>query len=609
MENNYKLLIFPVDFSELIEDFLNFCRIIIAHKLQLNKVLKLLGWGKAMLNSLNKKIIISITSIILIYTLAFMSISYLGEKEAVENQMKEDGSTLITQINSQLEEYTLNEKDKIRTIFKSVVDGSKGNIKYVSIVDSKMNMLVGSDESASNSSTEGNTSTDAVSSASQNENSTNVSSVIKDEKTTGFTFESHGEKVYNVSMPYYDASKLMGTINLGISLKGMNSIIVSGLLRTAEISALFLLAAIAAAVIISKNLTKPLNKIVSGLDSFAAGDFTTEFKTKSKDEIGRLTVGLNNTVKVLRETLEGIKQIVTELNEASYTLKDSGEIAASSSHTVQGAISEVSQEANEQALNIAEMAEIFEELSSTLDIIKSKSGGVVQSSIKIKQNADSGSENLAQLITAIGDVRKAFVSEEEKIQVLGTYVGKIGEITDVINNVAEQTNLLALNAAIEAARAGEAGRGFSVVADEIRKLAEQVMESSKNINQLIKIVESSTAEVTSNTKVISDKINGQVSILEGTVTSFKDIEEEVGNSISQMDGTYELIESTVNEKDKIVSRVETLSTISEEVSASAREITASTEEQASSIDNLSKLAQTLNTMADRLAASINKFKI
>ncbi|MDP4091312.1 MAG: methyl-accepting chemotaxis protein [Bacillota bacterium] len=566
-----------------------------------------------MFNSLKKKIIAAITSIIVVCTLVFMIMSIYEAKKAVQNQMMDDGSTLITQINSQLKEYSLKDKDTIRAIFKNVADESKGNITYISIVDPKMNMLVGSDESGSqasgNDSAGGSSSTDAVSSASATEDSSSVSDAIKTEKTSGFIFENHGEKVYNVSMPYYDSANLVGTINIGISLKGMNGIISGGLLETAVAAAVILAIAILASVIISGNLTRPLNSIVDKLDDFAAGDFTLEFTNKSRDETGRLTRGLNNTVTVLRETLQGIKSTVAEMNRVSGELTSSGEVAALSGHTVQAALNEVFQGVSDQNMNISDMAAAFEGFSRTLDHIQVKSEEVVDNSRRIKENADTGSENLGQLINSISDVRNSFGAEEEKIQILSTYMGKIGDITDVINSVAGQTNLLALNAAIEAARAGEAGRGFSVVADEIRKLAEQVMESSKSINSLIQIVRSSSEDVTSHTRGISDKINGQVAILEGTVSSFKDIQEEVNKSLLQMDDTYKLIEGTVKEKDKITNKVEALSGISEELSASAREISAAADEQTSNIDNLSELARALDTVADNLTGSVDKFKI
>ena len=139
----------------------------------------------------------------------------------------------------------------------------------------------------------------------------------------------------------------------------------------------------------------------------------------------------------------------------------------------------------DQTTNISEIVVVIDRFGQRLDDIQNKVKMISESGGEIKQSADNGAVKLEELVESIHDVKNSFEHTEEGIRFLNINVGKIGEITNVINNVAEQTNLLALNAAIEAARAGEAGRGFAVVAEEIRKLSKQVLESSMNINELI----------------------------------------------------------------------------------------------------------------------------
>lgn len=559
-----------------------------------------------MFNSLKKKIIAVIMSIAIFYTIVFMGISYYAVTRAVENQMKNDGATLIVGVSRQIKDLSLSEKGKIVGVFKHLVESSKGNIVYISIADKDMRLLASSDEKASG--TNESNQQDAVSSASQSDNA--VEEVTRDGEAIGFIFKTpEGEKVYNVSIPFYEVAKEVGTINVGISLSDMNKLIFKGMIEIAIVALIILIISIIGAVLISKGLTKPIKSITSNLNDFAKGNFTIEFKTNSRDEVGRLTEGLNSTVKVLRETLEGIKRTAEGLNQVSNELTSAGENAAESSQVVSGAVNEVFKGANEQTIHISEVAERFEEFSQALDDIQTKSQEVVGSSKRIKGSADNGSERLRTLITSIAEVKTEFGIAENRIHALGSDVGKIGEITDVINQVAQQTNLLALNAAIESARAGEAGRGFAVVADEIRKLAEQVMDSSKSINSLIEAVKSSTDNVTTNTGLISEKINTQVVILENTVLSFNDIEKEVDNSLVQMKEAYELIENTVKEKENIVRSVESLSGISEEVSTSAGQISASAEAQSDSVKAVYKVAQDVNAMANNLTEHISKFKV
>lgn len=496
-------------------------------------------------------------------------------------------------------------KKKIRTTFKTIVESSNGNIVYISIADQDMNLLVSSDEGATKDT---NNEIDAVSSASRSNGT--VESHINKGETSGFIFEApNGEKVYNVALPYYEGSAEIGTINVGISLVDMNNLIMKGVVDVAIISLLIVLISIIAAILISRGLTRPLNSIINRLDDFAEGDLTLKFQCKTKDEIGKLTEGLNGTITTLRETVDGIKYTTTGLHQASEELTIAGENAASSSQVVSSALNEVFKTINEQTVYISDMSERFDEFGQALDDIQTKSHQVMGSSERIKENADKGSEELRNLIASIKDIRSLFEKAEDRIGVLGSDVGKIEKITDVINGVAEQTNLLALNAAIEASRAGESGRGFSVVADEIRKLAEQVMHSSKSINALIDTVKSGTNDVTSNTALISEKISAQVSVVENTVLSFNDIQKEVDNSIVQMKESYELIESTVKEKEHIIHRVESLSVTAEELLSSAKDIAATSEVEYTSVQKVYNVAKNVESIADSLTNNINKFKV
>lgn len=201
--------------------------------------------------------------------------------------MKNDGSTLIATVSREIKDYKLSESNKIRDIFDKVASESKGNITYVSLADTNMNVLISSDKSTetkknagTSGSNTGNGGVDVSTSATKQDD---ISNVIKDEKTSGFIFQAAGQKVYNVSTPFYEGSKLVGTVNIGISLQSMDKLITRGLMETLVISLLLQIIAIIFGLIISNNLTKPLNKIVVKLDDFSQGDFTVEFNSKGND--------------------------------------------------------------------------------------------------------------------------------------------------------------------------------------------------------------------------------------------------------------------------------------------------------------------------------------
>ncbi|MBZ9689110.1 methyl-accepting chemotaxis protein [Clostridium estertheticum] len=569
-----------------------------------------------MFNSQKKKILATIIFLTSLCTITFVIISYFAVQRAVISQMENDGTTLVGTVSSEIKQYKLVEKAEITAIIKDVKKEGKGNISYVSLVDTNMKMLISSDdvdptavkkEESTAAVQKPSTGSDTVSSATTQGD---VKSVVKEEKTAGFIFKApDGQKVYNVSAPFYEDSKLVGTINIGISLKNMYSVILNGIIFTLLVSLGMQLIAVVLGLIISKNISAPLTKIVDKLEDFSKGDLTVTFESKSKDEIKKLTDGLNSSLYILKNTISHIKDTVSGLNKISYCLTASGQEAAASSEEVSEAIDGVFKGMEEQTANTSEIAVVIDRFGHRLDDIQNKVRLLSESGVEIKQSADNGAVNLEDLVKSIHDVKDSFEHTEEGIKYLNINVGKIGEITSVINNVAEQTNLLALNAAIEAARAGDAGRGFAVVAEEIRKLSKQVLESSMNINELIQLVGNGTKEVSELTIVLSGKLGNQMRIIEGTVDSFKSIQNEVNRTMPQINDAYKDLNSSVEEKELIKSRAEKLAVVSKEVSASTEEISSAVTKQSEAVTQLSATAQELNAMAEGLNEEIEKFKV
>lgn len=325
--------------------------------------------------------------------------------------------------------------------------------------------------------------------------------------------------------------------------------------------------AIAAAVIlsialgyyISQTIARPLNRVVQLLGRVAEGDLRETIDIDTKDEVGQLGRSINSMVLKLRAIVSGILTSAESVAAASEQISsNTEEIAASNNNQANAAqtISELFKEFSQVVHNVAESAEQASELANQTVKIAQEGGKIVSVSVK-EMNQIS-----------------------EKMAVLSEDSRKIGEIIEVIEEIAEQTNLLALNAAIEAARAGEQGLGFSVVANEIRKLAERSGQSTKEITNLIMDMQKNTQECVA-------AVENGVTSTHRTGEAFDEIIEMVNRSAQNV------LDIASSSEEQAAHSTEILNSI-ENISAATEEAAASSEETASSAQTLASLAQELN---------------
>lgn len=391
-------------------------------------------------------------------------------------------------------------------------------------------------------------------------------------------------------------SELMGTSKEVISLMGVIVLIA-------------LIISIILAVIMSKRFTNSINGVVKAMGFIDEGDFTTKIEVKSNDEIGVMGSKINNTMNKLRFSISGVKESSAEVSELSNTLTNNSKEMSVAASEVATAIGEIANGAMEQTRQLLDITKQLDMFNVELNDIHDKISNVNISSKTAEDKAVLGKNFIGSLTKSVNDVKQSFIIVTNKINGLGSTVSEIGKITDSINEISEQTNLLALNAAIEAARAGEQGKGFAVVADEVRKLAEESSKSASEIMNLINLVSGETKEVIDTSNEMDELIAEQANVIEKTIESFDNILRSVQDITPVVDETYTSVKNAIKAKDIVVGKVEGIASVAEEVSASTEEISASAEEMVASIQEVSGVAVKLDNSVETLVDKIDGFKV
>lgn len=366
-------------------------------------------------------------------------------------------------------------------------------------------------------------------------------------------------------------------------------------------------------IIMSNRISKPIVKVTSLLDKTAnldlVYDASYEPLLKNKTEIGSMVSAVYETRAALRALITIITERSINIDNQAEVLSAVSEEMACSSENVTMAIQNIAQGTTLQSedLNITcvTLNHFGKELTSIVEKIKDVDSNARDMHLMANKSSDD-MQNMIRILNKITSSFKVFIT---KISTLGENINNINEITNVINSIADQTNLLALNASIEAARAGDAGRGFNVVAEEIRKLAEQSKISSKNINSLIDGISKDTNIILETTDEMGNELNSQSTVINVAIDSFKQIIAALEEVIPKIDGVSTLAVNLDCEKDSILEKIDKVCAISQEVSVSSEEIASSSEEMNSTTEEVASTAEKLSDMTKHMMEAVSKFKL
>ncbi len=353
--------------------------------------------------------------------------------------------------------------------------------------------------------------------------------------------------------------------------------------RTWQVGAtlLAMLFGILAAVLITRQITRPLQETLAAVERIAGGDLSQQMQVTRRDELGVLQQGIARMGTTLRELIRGIRDGVTQLSGAAQ------ELSAVTEQTSSGA--------NAQKVETDQVATAMHEMAATVQEVARNAEHASRAATQADDEAKAGDQVVNEAIAQIERLAQEVHRSSAAMGELQQESQRIGSVMDVIKSVAEQTNLLALNAAIEAARAGEAGRGFAVVADEVRGLAQRTQQSTEEIEALIASLQSGTQQVAT-------------VMLDSTTLTDSSVElaRKAGASLGNITSTVASIQAM---NQQIAAAAEQQGVVAEEISRSVLNVRDVSEQTAAASNETAASSVELARLGARLQTLVSEFRV
>lgn len=358
-----------------------------------------------------------------------------------------------------------------------------------------------------------------------------------------------------------------------------------------------------------RSIVRPLRTLNEAAHRVSEGKLTEKIVDHTNDEFGELAESFNHMSESLCMVLREVQEQSEHLASSSHQLTEGAEQTSRATEQITEVIQEVAADSDKQVERIESASGTVADMSNRASSIALQARSVTASASEAVNMAEEGNQVLQKAVRQMHSVNETMQNLEHVIKNLGKRSDEIGKIIEVITAISSQTNLLALNAAIEAARAGEHGRGFAVVADEVRVLAEQSAQSASQIAVLIGTIQQETETAVQSMAASSREVAAGMEVVDTAGQLFETIRGSVAGAAGQFRDVAVAIEQMSAHTGEIVRVFEGMEQLTSETASGMQTVFASTEEQLAFMQEINASASSLSQMATELRGLLRKFEI
>lgn len=361
-------------------------------------------------------------------------------------------------------------------------------------------------------------------------------------------------------------------------------------------------------IFIRRSLIKPILSLERNLAEAERGNFDLDLNSERKDEIRKLSLGFKNLIRKVNIMMQNIEDLSEEINDSSDSINSATSEIMLSTQENQEVFVQVKEGADIQEKNIEEIHQKTRLLADDIEELRNNNDILSQSSEQMNRSTEEGKESIEDVKDQMQVIKEKIEMVSEDIAALISLSDDIDNILDIINGISQQTNLLALNASIEAARAGQAGRGFSVVAEEIRELSEESRDSAERISKLIREIKSETHKAGENMEAGKEELNTGIETVSKNTKSYLQIRKALENVNQAINKSYNLAEDADENIKDILENMNNISEVSEENTDLSAEAQQKSENQLKEIQGIDQQSETLFKIINNLKKFLETIK-